>query len=253
MTINYARRLTALVRSKRENLHLGAGLAFVAGATNAGAFLAVHQYTSHMTGIVSEMADALALRQVGVLLAGAGAVVSFTAGAALTAITVNYARRRGWASAFALPLVIEAILLLSFGLLGARLNQLHAVFIPVTVALLCFTMGLQNAVITKISKAEVRTTHVTGIVTDIGIELGKLVYVNRSETTVHERVLADRERLGTLLILLGAFFAGGVFGALGFHSFGYRATIPLATILLALGVVPVIDDLRRVRSASVRM
>jgi len=38
--------------------------------------------------------------------------------------------------------------------------------------LLCFIMGLQNAVITKISHAEIRTTHVTGLVTDVGIELG---------------------------------------------------------------------------------
>ncbi|MDZ7631638.1 MAG: DUF1275 family protein [Gemmatimonadaceae bacterium] len=45
----------------RADLHLGAGLAFVAGATNAGAYLAVQQYTSHMTGIVSTVADAVVL------------------------------------------------------------------------------------------------------------------------------------------------------------------------------------------------
>lgn len=48
--------------------------------------------------------------------------------------------------------------------------------VPLTVALLCFVMGLQNAMITKISKAEIRTTHVTGLVTDIGIEIGKSLY-----------------------------------------------------------------------------
>ena len=36
-------------------------------------------------------------------------------------------------------------------------------------------MGLQNAIMTKISKAEIRTTHMTGVVTDIGIELGRLL------------------------------------------------------------------------------
>ena len=39
-----------------------------------------------------------------------------------------------------------------------------------------FHHGLQNALITKLSRAEIRTTHITGIVTDIGIELGKLLY-----------------------------------------------------------------------------
>lgn len=245
MPIDYARKLTGVVRSRRANLHLGAGLAFVAGATNAGAFLAVRQYTSHMTGIVSEMADALVLGQRTVLLTGVGALVSFVAGAATTAITVNFARRRGLSSAYAQPLLLEAALLLTFGILGARFDQLHTTFVPLTVALLCFTMGLQNAVITKISNAEVRTTHVTGIVTDIGIELGKLVYVNRGALPDGARVLADRYRLRTLLLLLGAFFAGGVLGAVGFQSFGYAATIPIAAILMLLTLVPIVDDIRQ--------
>jgi uncharacterized membrane protein YoaK (UPF0700 family) len=65
--------------------------------------------------------------------------------------------------------MLEALLLLCFGLLGANLEQHRWLFVPATVALLCFAMGLQNAMITEISKAEIRTTHVTGLVTDIGI------------------------------------------------------------------------------------
>jgi uncharacterized membrane protein YoaK (UPF0700 family) len=41
-------------------------------------------------------------------------------------------------------------------------------------------VGLQNAVISKLSNAEICNTHVTGVVTDIGIGLGKFVYWNRS-------------------------------------------------------------------------
>lgn len=244
MPIAYARQLTATDRSAESNLHLGVGLAFVAGATNAGAFLAVQQYTSHMTGIVSEMADALVLGQLPIFLTGVGALCSFTAGAAVTALMVNFARRRGLSSAFAQPLLLEAALLLLFGILGAQLSAIHGIFVPVTVILLCFIMGLQNAVITKISRAEIRTTHVTGIVTDIGIELGKLVYLNRSADT-DGRVVADRGRLRILSSLLGAFFVGGLLGALGFQQIGYLATIPLAMILIALAVVPAMDDLRR--------
>lgn len=61
MPIKYARRLTGSERSRHANRHLGFALAFVAGAANAGGFLAVQQYTSHMTGIVSAMADNLVL------------------------------------------------------------------------------------------------------------------------------------------------------------------------------------------------
>jgi uncharacterized membrane protein YoaK (UPF0700 family) len=245
MPIDYARGLTATERTKRDDRHLGAGLAFVAGATNAGAFLAVAQYTSHMTGIVSSMADSLVLGKLPVFLTGLGALLSFMLGAAATALIVNLARRRGLSSAFALPLLLEVVLLLVFGLLGARLDQIHSGFVPVTVILLCFMMGLQNAVITKISRAEIRTTHVTGIVTDIGIELGKLIYVNRTARGDVGRVVADRERLGLLTLLLVAFFAGGVLGAIGFQAVGYVATVPIALVLLSLAAVPVVDDLRR--------
>lgn len=64
MPLNYARRLTGPQRSAQANRHLGYTLAFVAGASNAGGFLAVHQYTSHMTGIVASAADSLARRPV---------------------------------------------------------------------------------------------------------------------------------------------------------------------------------------------
>jgi uncharacterized membrane protein YoaK (UPF0700 family) len=252
MPIEYARGLTATVRTKRDDRHLGAGLAFVAGATNAGAFLAVAQYTSHMTGIVSSMADALVLGQTAVFLTGLGALLAFMLGAASTALIVNLARRRGLTSAYALPILLEVALLLVFGFLGAQLGRIHSGFVPATVILLCFMMGLQNAVITKISRAEIRTTHVTGIVTDIGIELGKLLYFNRTARAGVERVVADRDRLGLLSLLLGSFFAGGVLGAIGFKSFGYIATVPIALVLLSLAAVPVVDDVRRfwIRRAS---
>jgi uncharacterized membrane protein YoaK (UPF0700 family) len=68
---------------------------------------------------------------------------------------------------------------------GAVMNVMVIVFVPLTVMLLRFMMGLQNAVHTKISKAEIRTTHIT----DLGIKLGKLLYVNRSDT--HAPVLDD--------------------------------------------------------------
>ncbi|MBY0240502.1 MAG: DUF1275 domain-containing protein [Burkholderiaceae bacterium] len=242
MPIHYIRSLTGVQRDAAGNRHLGIALAFVAGAANAGSFLAVRQYTSHMTGIVSSMADNLAMGAVDLVLDGLGALLSFLAGAACSAIMVNYARRHQLHSTYALPLLVEAVLLLGFGVLGARLAQVDLLFIPVTVMLLCFTMGLQNAVITKLSNAEIRTTHITGLMTDIGIELGKMAYWNAAPGL--PRVQVDRARLRILLALAGAFFIGGVAGALSFARIGYGATILLALILVILAIVPVLDDAR---------
>jgi uncharacterized membrane protein YoaK (UPF0700 family) len=243
MPINYARRLTGRKRTPIANRHLGFALAFVAGAINAGGFLAVQQYTSHMTGIVSSMADNLVLGVYDVVLGGAGALVSFLAGAATSAVLVNYARRRRMHSEYALPLLVEASLLICFGVLGARLSSVRGLFVPVTVMLLCFIMGLQNAVITKLSHAEIRTTHLTGILTDIGIELGKLFYRNAAGPPSHLRVLANRDRLRVLTLLVAFFFLGGLTGSVGFKYVGYISTVPLALLLLMLAVVPAFDDL----------
>jgi len=234
--MHYARTLTAQARTRRANAHLGLMLAFVAGATNAGGFLAVHQYTSHMTGIVSNAADNLALGAADLVLDGVGALLCFVLGAACTAVMVNHARRRNLASEYALPLLLEAVLLLVFGVLGARLAAVDGLFVPATVMLLCFMMGLQNALVTKLTRAEIRTTHMTGIVTDIGIELGRLAC--RS---------ADMARLALLGGLLASFFVGGVLGALGFKHVGWLATLPLAVLLVLLAIVPALDDLRRLR------
>lgn len=239
--ISYARSLTADERTPGANRHLGVALAFVAGAINAGGFLAVREYTSHMTGIVSSAADHLVLGDTELVLAALAALLSFVLGAACTAILVNYIRRRGLHSGYALPLLIEAVLLLVFGILGARLAAIDAFFIPLTVMLLCFMMGLQNAVITKVSQAEIRTTHMTGIVTDIGIELGKMAYWN-ADGARQPRVAANRGRLALMAALLGAFCVGGVLGAFGFKHLGYLSTVPLAALLCVLGIVPVVDD-----------
>ena len=244
MPLNYSRQLAGKSRSRGSNTQLGLVLAFVAGAINAGGFLAIQQYTSHLTGIVSAMADHLVLGAYHLALTGCCALLAFLSGAIFSTVMIQYARRRHLHSQYAFPLLVEAGLLLAFGLLGARLDHKGGVFVWSTMVLLTFIMGLQNAVITKLSNAEIRTTHITGIVTDIGIEIGKLLYWNRSQAGTVQKVTADMPRLSMLVSLALFFFMGGVIGAFGFKHIGYIATVPLALVLMALVIVPIADDLK---------
>lgn len=244
MPAHYARFLVGRHRTAAANRQLGWFLAFVAGAINAGGFLAVQQYTSHVTGMVSAVADNVALRRFDLVIDGLVAVLSFLLGAMCCAVLVNFARRRAMASEYALPLLLEAALILCFGLLGARMAHVEALLLPLTVVPLCFIMGLQNAVVTKLSGAVIRTTHMTGIVTDLGIELGKLVYWNADHTD-RPPVRADRERMKVLGGLLLAFVAGGLTGAFGFKQLGYGFTVPIAVLLAVVSLVPAWDDLGR--------
>lgn len=244
MLLDYLRRVSGSQRTPQANRHLGRSLAFVAGAANAGGFLAVQQYTSHMTGIVSAMADAIALGSFNLVLAGMVALCFFLLGAMLSAVLINWARDRHLHSEYALPLMLEAVLLLLFGLLGLYMQHHVTLYVSVTVLLLCFMMGLQNAIITKISRAEIRTTHITGLVTDIGIELGRLLYWMGHAVEV-ETAIATKKRLRLHVSLVVMFFLGGVIGAAGFRHVGFQAALPLALLLMLLSVMPVLDDLRR--------
>jgi len=239
------RHLTGQHRTTSINHLLGGLLAFNAGAINAGGFLVVGMYTSHMTGFASMLADNLILGNVGLLLGALGTLLAFIAGAATTAVQVNWARQHHLRSEYALPLLLEAGLLLVFGLLGATLNRQTPFAVPLTVLVLAYTMGLQNAVVSKISASQIRTTHMTGVITDLGIELGKIFYWNRNQTPADFQVRANRIKLRLYSMLLATFMAGGLVGAAGFKYLGFIWVLPLATILLLLSLPPLYADLKR--------
>jgi uncharacterized membrane protein YoaK (UPF0700 family) len=227
-------------RSGAADMVVAVILAFIAGAINAGGLLAIGQYTSHITGIVSAIADHLALGFFGLAGVGVVALLAFTAGAGCSAMLINWGRRNARTRQYAYPIAFEALLLLGFGVLGT-LGRDTPQFMALAAPLLCFIMGLQNATITKISGSRIRTTHLTGMVTDIGIELGKLVYWNRDRTKT-ARVAADTGKLGILGAIVGMFFLGGLVGALGFGYFGYIFSIPLAAILMILAAPRLLRD-----------
>jgi len=238
MVKNFIRNLTGKDRNQKTDAQLGVILAFIAGSINAGGFLAVGYYTSHMTGIVSSIADFIALNNFEFALSSLLFLFAFIAGAITSSIIINIARAKEPTSEFALALMLESALLLVFGLSMANYTSL-TLSINLTISLLCFIMGLQNAIITKISGARIRTTHVTGISTDIGIEIGRYLYSCFAKSNIN---IFQAERLALHLMLLFSFLIGGIFGAFSFKNFGFITTLPLAFILAILASIPIFDD-----------
>ncbi|HJV38371.1 MAG TPA: YoaK family protein [Geothrix sp.] len=232
------------LRSETLNRQLAWAMAFVAGAVNAGGFLAVSHYTSHVTGVVSSMADELADGDLATALAALAMMLSFLAGAFVCTTLISFGQRRRMRSRYALTLVFEALLMMVFGLMGNRLQQEIRFTLPSTVMLLCFIMGMHNTVTSIISGAAVRTTHLTGTVTDIGIELSRLTYVNVHHRHGRERIVANRQKLTLLLLILVSFIVGGVSGALGFRHIGFKVTVPLALFLCFLAARPLLLEVR---------
>ena len=96
--------------TKQPYAILGSALAFVAGAINAGGFLAVGYYTSHMTGIASSVADYIVLDQMQAAMMALGFLLAFILGAITTSLIVNYARGKSHKNAFQLHYMFLATL-----------------------------------------------------------------------------------------------------------------------------------------------
>lgn len=228
------RRLTARERSRRRNHALGALLAFVAGSTDVCGYLQLNAYTSHVTGATASVARGLA--GMGTLRVPVVIAVSFVGGAALSSIVSQWLQRRAWESEYALPVLLEAMLLAAVWAVAGPAHRLACL------ALLAGAMGLQNAIFTRLSNREIRTTHVTAMMTDIGIQLGRAAYVNRRAGVPPVRV--DREHLALLAKLVGSFFAGGVVGAFATPHMGFALLLPLAAVLALISVAPLVADVR---------
>jgi uncharacterized membrane protein YoaK (UPF0700 family) len=214
-------------------------LAAVAGAVNAGGFFVVGQYTSHMTGYLAQAADNLAIGNYAFVGTAAVAVISFIFGAGLSAFLVNWTKVQHYKLQYSLPLGVQGIALFIFSFSDAFVSHFNIV---VQLMGLCILMGMQNATITKLSKARIRTTHATGMVTDIGIELGRAVF---GVVVPGTNVRADGRKLGILLRLVLAFLCGGVFGALGFAKIGFLFAMPLAIILFGVALPSLVTHARQ--------
>ena len=128
---------------------------------------------------------------------------------------------------YVIPALIESIILFSVAIFGQNSIATHYNIIAFT---LLFAMGLQNSLVTRISGAIVRTTHLTGLFTDLGIELSQLFFYKTKE---QNEKLTSTIRLRLRIILF--FFIGGVLGGIFYAYWSlYVLFIPATVLLIGL-------------------
>lgn len=199
---------------------IGAGaLACVAGMVNAVGFLGFeHQAVTHLTGTTTLLGAAIATSDLRAALHLAGVALAFVAGAALGGVivqdaTLRLGRRYGVALAF------ESLLLFA----SAAMFRRHEVTGALLAAMAC---GLQNAMATTYSGAVVRTTHLSGMFTDLGIGLGHAL----------RGLPLQKRRLWLCTLIISAFFLGAVLGAALFAHAGTDALLVPAALTGVVGV-----------------
>jgi uncharacterized membrane protein YoaK (UPF0700 family) len=159
-------------RTFSHNLKLASTLSFIAGIVNIAGVLSVATLTTNVTGHFAFFAEEISLKNYSKAITIIVFILFFFLGAFTSNLLVEIVSLKKPRIAHAVPMFLEVILLFTVGI-GDHLNNNHIAY------LLLFAMGLQNALVTKISQSTVRTTHLTGLFTDLGIELSQLFFYKK--------------------------------------------------------------------------
>lgn len=220
-------------RTFRQNLKLASLLSFVAGIVNVAGYFSLSTLTTNVTGHFAFFADELVksgwqIAQVSLLY-----IASFFMGALVSGISVEYMLQRRERYMYFIPVLFEMVILTIIAFSNPGMLDNHTVLVACS---MLFAMGMQNALVTSISNSIVRTTHLTGLFTDLGIEAGQLIFYRKPE---------QRKRLKSSIMLrlaiIGFFFLGCLVGGYGYFIFGISVLL-LAVVSLGTGLV--YDNLR---------
>jgi uncharacterized membrane protein YoaK (UPF0700 family) len=224
-------------------------LAAIAGALNAAAFHAVGFFAANMTGNVSALSDHMATGEWLIGLFYLAILLVFIAGAFTSASAISAGRRRGLRGVYAYVILSEGALLAA---LGCADLWLLAKWRESTLVLgLAFLMGLQNAVVTRISGARIRTTHVSGMATDIGIELSVAVEGLRG-LDGREHIAENRSKLSLHGYTVLSFLLGGIVGVILYQAVGAYLLIISGATLLSVAIGGILQSGRETPRGSAK-
>ncbi|MCH7297070.1 YoaK family protein [Acinetobacter higginsii] len=194
-------------------------LALNAGMVNVlGLFTVLHQSVSHMTGNVSMLAMSLLDWQPEHFIYLSLVILCFVIGSFYSGLilgngSVAFGRRYG------LPLSLVAIFLVLTWLLLPYFPRYGLLWA-------CVAMGVQNAMVSHYKGAIIRTTHLSGVLTDIGLALG---YKARGLKVEKRRIFLH------LLIFIG-FLSGGLIASLLYPYLNLQTFLIPAALSLAMSV-----------------
>lgn len=201
-------------------------LAFLSGSVNVGGWLACGRFVTHVTGFATLFGMHAGEGRWDAAIGIVTVPAFFLLGVMLSAYLIDRPFRRGGRPHYAVAMglvclcLLLAVLLGRLGMFGSFAEDMRLKSDYVLLALLCAASGLQNAAITTASGATVRTTHLTGLTTDLGIGIVRALSVPR---TPEGRAQAGLEwrwagvRLGTW----NSFACGAAVGAVVYIKAGF--------------------------------
>lgn len=217
-------------RTLKHNLQLAIVLTFVAGIVNVTGFLAIKQLTTNVTGHF-----ALFIYDLAELNFWKGTIYfiyifSFLIGSFVASSLIEKFKRNKKLNIFVFPIIIESIILIAVA--TQSLFDIHFSS-HVIACLMLFAMGIQNSFVTKISNAVIRTTHLTGLFTDLGIDLSQFLFHQLTEDKIR-----TKSNIKLRLAIISSFFGGGLVGGYFFTELNLKlSTLFIAALILILSLV----------------
>jgi uncharacterized membrane protein YoaK (UPF0700 family) len=201
-------------RTHTENLKLGVLSAFSAGMVNVASLLAFFSFTSNVTGHYAILAAELAggnLQQVAVVVAW---ILLFFMGSFTSGFIVINFNKKNTYLAHAMPIILEIICLFTVGFYGYYYYQETLIETELMLSLMLFAMGLQNGLTASISNFAIKTTHLTGITTDLGIIAA--MFFNKEHRS---KELITRASL--LASICAAYLSGAILAGIFYINLGF--------------------------------
>lgn len=222
-------------RTLKHNLRIATVLSFVAGIVNVSGFLSIKQLTTNVTGHF-----ALFINDVAGFEFWKGTIYflyifSFFLGSFSAGLLIEHFRESKKLNVFVLPTVIECVILIAVAVMTGLMEINYPDLIACS---LLFAMGLQNSYVTRISNAIVRTTHLTGLFTDLGIEISQLFF---PKLHPNRKKLKQTIKLRVYIILF--FFGGGITGGFLYSRMDLKLnTLIVGALILLISLF--YDDFR---------
>lgn len=224
-------------RSLSDNIKLGTLTAFTAGMVNIGSLLLFFSFSSNITGHYAILASEIVkgnFYQIAVVFSW---IFLFFFGSFTSNLMVIHFNKKNTYFAHALPLILEILCLVTVGIYGQYFYKETLVETELLLALMLFAMGLQNGLTASISNFTVKTTHLTGTTTDLGILFSmftKAEYRNNP-------ALVDKAKL--LLSIAISYVTGAVIAGFTYMYLGFKMFYVVSFIL----VVIIFYDMSRIR------
>ncbi|WP_205954604.1 YoaK family protein [Pantoea stewartii] len=232
------------LRSHTEDRYLALALATTAGILNAMALGAFGFFPSHMSGNTSQISTEVFTSDFDSLIFLAGLIMAFVVGCTSARLFIIAGERRKIRTVFCQIILAEGIALTSASLFEKMFYSPE--YNGEVLLMLAFLMGLHNATSTQLSNGRVRSTHITGTLTDAGIALGTYVssFVSRAEPC--DRRFAQKQ-LHTHLTTVFSFLSGCIVGLILFKAYAFNAMIALGIFLIILATCAILIALNNAR------